>query len=262
MSLLAHNHKALILAMDHAITLGPVAGLEEPGDVIEAAIEAGAEAIMTSFGVVKKYRERLIGRIPTILRLDGGPSVYRQDWRAYTEYTLFHSVETALELGANGVVLNLFVGIPVELETYKIVARVAGACLKAELPLMVEALACAGGRISNPDSAEAMGIAARIAFEHGADLVKTYYSGVQAEFQKYVIANCPVPVLIAGGPKMDTIEAALQIVYEAMQAGAAGVVFGRNIWQSGNTPGMMAALRHIIHHNGSVSEAVNKFTAA
>jgi DhnA family fructose-bisphosphate aldolase class Ia len=104
-----------------------------------------------------------------------------------------------------------------------------------------------------------MGAASRVAFEHGADLVKTYYSGNLAEFEAYVIKQCPAPVLIAGGPKMDTIEAALQIVAESVQAGGSGVVFGRNIWQSGNTAGMLAALRHIIHQNGSVSEAMERY---
>jgi DhnA family fructose-bisphosphate aldolase class Ia len=237
MSLLADDNKALILAMDHALTLGPVPGLKDPGAVIDAAIEAGADAVMTSFGIVKKYRDRLIGRIPTILRLDGGPSIYREDWMAYTEYSLLHSVENALFLGVDAVVLNLFVGIPVELETYKNVANVAGECMRAKLPLVVEALACASERIPDPKSGEAMGAASRIAFEHGADLIKTYYTGSR-----------------------EGLEETLQVVYDAMQAGARGIVFGRNIWQSGNTQAMIDALRHIIHHDGSVSAAMAKLT--
>ena len=78
---------------------------------------------MTTFGVAKRYREQLAGRIPTIIRLDGGPSLYREDWLAYTEWSLLHSVEDALLLGAAGVVLMAFVGIPVELETYRAVAE-------------------------------------------------------------------------------------------------------------------------------------------
>ena len=101
---------------------------------------------MTTFGVAKRYREQLQGRIPTIIRLDGGPSLYREDWLAYTEWSLLHSVEDALLLGADGVVLMAFVGIPVELETYRAVARVAGECLRANLPLVVEALPCRGWR--------------------------------------------------------------------------------------------------------------------
>jgi DhnA family fructose-bisphosphate aldolase class Ia len=100
-----------------------------------------------------------------------------------------------------------------------------------------------------------MASAARLGFEHGADFVKSYYTGTPEGF-RHVINNCPVPVLIAGGPKMETQQEALQQVADAMSAGASGVVFGRNIWQSGQTRAMIGALKHIIHENGPVSEAM------
>jgi fructose-bisphosphate aldolase, class I len=250
--ILASDGRALIVAMDHARTYGAIEGLEDPGAVIEAAVEGGADAVMTTFGVAKRYREQLAGRIPTIIRLDGGPSLYRENWLAYTEWSLLHSVEDALLLGADGVVLMAFVGIPVELETYRIVARVAGDCLRANLPLVVEALPCPSERIPDPKAPDAMASAARLGFEHGADLIKSYYT----EDFRMVTENCPVPVLVAGGPRMDTVEETLQVVHDATQAGAAGVVFGRNIWQSGDTRGMIHALRSIIHEGRTVAEAL------
>ena len=128
-------------------------------------------------------------------------------------------------------------------QTYRIVARVAGECLRANLPLVVEALPCPGERIPDPRAPDAMASAARIGFEHGADLVKSYYT---EDFRR-VTGNCPVPVLIAGGPRMETVGETLQVVQDAMHAGAAGVVFGRNIWQSGDTRGTIKALHDIIH---------------
>ena len=238
--------------MDHARTHGAIEGLEDPGTVIEASIDSGADAIMTTFGVAKRYREQLAGRIPTIIRLDGGPSLYRADWLAYTEWSLLHSVEDALLLGADGVVLMAFIGIPVELETYCTVARVAGECLRANLPLVVEALPCPSERIPDPKAPDAMASAARLGFEHGADLVKSYYT---EDFRR-VTDNCPVPVLIAGGPRMETARETLQVVQDATEAGAAGVVFGRNVWQSGDTRGMIHALRSIIHQSRPVDEAL------
>jgi DhnA family fructose-bisphosphate aldolase class Ia len=225
--------------MDHARTYGAIEGLEDPGAVIEAAVEGGADAVMTTFGVAKCFNEQLVGRIPTVIRLDGDPSLYREDWLAYTEWSLLHSVEDALLLGADAVVLMAFVSIPGELDTYRIVARVAGECMRANLPLVVEALPCPSERIPDPNAPEAMASAARIGFEHGADLVKSYYT---EDFEK-VTENCPVPVLIAGGPKMDTVEETLQVVQDATRAGAAGGVFGRNIWQSGDTRGMIQTLK-------------------
>jgi DhnA family fructose-bisphosphate aldolase class Ia len=257
MSLLASDQKAIIVAMDHARTHGVIEGLEDPGQVIDDAVAAGADGIMTTFGVVKRYRDKLVGRIPTILRLDGGPSLYREDWLANTEWTLLNSVEDALFLGVDAVVLMAFVGIPVELETYRIVSKVAAECLRAKLPLIVEALPCPSPRIPDAKSPEAMASAARLGFEHGADFIKSYYTGTPDGFH-HVVRNCPVPVLIAGGPKVDTNQEVLQQVAGAMEAGAAGVVFGRNIWQSGQTREMLGALRHIVHENGPVNEAVRR----
>jgi DhnA family fructose-bisphosphate aldolase class Ia len=238
--------------MDHVRIHGAIEGLEDPGAVIEASIDGGADGVMTTFGVAKRYREQLAGRIPTIIRLDGGPSLYREDWLAYTEWSLLHSVEDALLLGADGVVLMTFVGIPVELETYRAVARVAGECLRADLPLVVEALPCPGERIPDPRAPDAMASAARIGFEHGADIVKSYYTD---DFRT-VTENCPVPVLIAGGPRMETAQETLQVVQDATETGAAGAVFGRNIWQSGDTLGTIRALNSIIHRGRPVAEAL------
>jgi DhnA family fructose-bisphosphate aldolase class Ia len=248
------SKRQLVVAMDHGRALGAVAGLEDPGRVIDTVIDAGADAIMTSFGVVKRYRERLIGRIPTILRLDGGPSRYREDWLAYTEWSLLHAVEEARDLGVDGVCTMVFMGSAVELETLEITAEVAGECLQDGLPLMVEALPCPGERIPDPTDAGAMASACRLGFEHGADVLKTYATGSAASFAR-VTASCPAPVLIAGGPRMDSERAVLQVVRDTLDAGGRGVVFGRNIWQSRDPAKMVEALRHLIHDDGAVDEA-------
>lgn len=248
--------KQLVVAMDHGRALGAVAGLEDPGRVIEVVIAAGADAIMTSYGVVKRYRDRLIGQIPTILRIDGGPSHYREDWLQYTAWTLLHSVEDARDLGADGVCTMVFMGAAVELETLEITAEVAGACLSDGLPLMVEALPCPAERIPDPTDAGAMASACRLGFEHGADILKTYATGSPESFAR-VTASCPAPVLIAGGPKMDSERAVLQVVRDTLDAGGRGVVFGRNIWQSPDPAKMVTALRHLIHADGTVDEAAD-----
>jgi fructose-bisphosphate aldolase, class I len=249
------DKRQLVVAMDHGRAMGAVAGLEDPGRVIESVIEAGADAIMTSFGVIKRYRDRLIGQIPTILRVDGGPSLYREDWLRNTEWSLLHSFEDAQELEVDGICTMVFVGAECELETLEITAEVAGQCLAAGLPLMVEALPCPCERIPDPRSADAMASACRIGFEHGADVVKTYAPGGVEAFRR-VTASTPVPVLIAGGPKAGGPREALQVVRDSLDGGGRGVVFGRNIWQSPNPARMVAALRHLIHADGSVDEAL------
>lgn len=255
MSLLAANGRALIVAMDHARTHGHIDGLEDPGKVIDAVCDAGADGIMTSFGIVKAYRNRMLGRVKVTMRLDGGPSLFREDWLANTDWSLLHTVEEARLLGVDGVCLMLFMGIQVELQTMEIVAETAGDCLRANMPLMVEALPGKCERIPNPLDSHAMAAACRLAFEHGADYAKTYYTGSVEGFRK-VVENTPVPVLIAGGARMDTDLAALQVVEGAMAAGAVGVVFGRNIWQHKSPAGMVRALRAVIHDGAPAAEAV------
>ena len=253
--------RAIVIAMDHARTLGAVAGLDDPGAVLDRVIDAGADGIMTSYGVIKHYRDRLIGRLPTYLRLDGGPTPYREDWLRYTEWSLLHTVEDARRLGVDGVCMMGFMGGEVEMRTYEFVARVVGDCAVDGLPVMVEALPCIGvPRIENPMDPEAMASASRIAFELGADIVKTYYTG-SAESFRTVTARCPAPCLIAGGVKMDTLEAALRVVHGSIAGGGKGVVFGRNIWQSPDPAGVVRALKAIIHNGGSVAEAMERLAA-
>jgi len=245
MGIFLENQRALIVAMDHGRTHGVIQGLENPEKVFEAVVSAGIDGILTSFGVLKHYRTVIPKRLPIFLRLDGGPSIYREDWLAYTEWELLHSVEDALRLGAQGVTLMLFMGSPVELQTFRLVASVASACLNNGLTLMVEALPCPGTRIPDPKDPTVAASAARLAFEHGADLVKTYYTGSIESFRA-VVTNCPIPVLIAGGPRMKTFDEALRTTSEAITAGAAGVVFGRNIWQNDNIQMVIKALREVL----------------
>src|ERR1019366_4766397 len=118
--------------------------------------------------------------------------------------------------GVDGVCVMGFMGGAVEMKTYEIVARVVGDCALDGLPVMIEALPCPGPRIPNPMDAEAMASASRIGFELGADIIKTYYTGSPASFRK-VTHSVPAPVLIAGGGKMETVRAALEVVHGSIE---------------------------------------------
>jgi DhnA family fructose-bisphosphate aldolase class Ia len=141
------------------------------------------------------------------------------------------------------------------MKTYEIVARVVGDCAADGLPVMVEALPCPNQRIPNAMDAQAMADASRIGFELGADIIKTYYTGTAASFRK-VTAAVPAPVLIAGGGRMDTVRAALEVVHGSIEAGGRGVVFGRNIWQNPDPSRVVAAMKAIIHHGATVDGAM------
>jgi DhnA family fructose-bisphosphate aldolase class Ia len=255
MSRMQLGAKALVVAMDHARTLGVAPGLEKPGEVLDRVLDAGADAVMTSYGVIKHYRDKLIGRVPTFLRLDGGPSIYREDWLRFSDWRLLHTVDDARRLGVDGVCLMGFMGAEVEMDTYAIVARVVGDCAADGLPVMVEALPCPTERIPDPMDPAAMASASRIGFELGGDIVKTYYTGSADSFRQ-VTSACPVPVLIAGGTRMDTVRAALDVVHGSIAGGGRGVVFGRNIWQSPQPAAVVAAMKAIIHDGADVDGAM------
>src|SRR3954465_7192270 len=99
MPLVDPDERMLVIAMDHARALGAVRGLEDPGALIDTMIEAGADAVMTSFGTVKAYRERLVGRVPVYLRLDGGPSIGKEEWLRKTEGGALHNPRGHRALG-------------------------------------------------------------------------------------------------------------------------------------------------------------------
>lgn len=236
----------LVVAMDHARAMGAVPGLVDAGKVIDTVIEAGADAIMTSFGTARHHKARLVGRVPVYLRLDGGPSLVKEGWLENTEWSLLHTLEDAAQIGCDGVCLMYFMGAPCEMQTLEIVSGVVSEALRDAVPVMVEALPCPNPSIPDTLDAQMMADACRIAFEHGADILKTYYTGDPEGFAK-VVQAVPAPVLIAGGPKLDSDLAVLETVAATIAVGGKGVVFGRNIWQHRNPGGMVRALRTIIH---------------
>jgi len=89
--------------------------------------------------------------------------------------------------------------------------------------------------------------------------VKSNYTGDIDNF-KYIVKSVPVPVIIAGGPKMDTIPDLLQMVYDSIQAGSSGVAFGRNVFQSKDPEKLVKAISKIVHKNYNVEEVLREFT--
>jgi len=100
-----------------------------------------------------------------------------------------------------------------------------------------------------------LSLACRVSAEIGAHLVKTYYCD---GFSK-VVDGCPVPIVVAGGPKLDSEQAALELTHHAIEEGAKGIDMGRNIWQSEHPVAMLRALRAIVHEDATVREALEVF---
>jgi class I fructose-bisphosphate aldolase len=235
--------------MDHAAFMGPKAGLEDPGQLIEAVAAAGADAVLTSYGVARAFGGRL-GRLGLILRADGGGTT--RNPRPGDLRRAF-SANDALRLGADAVICMGMVGYPEEASSLRVLTELVNECAPWELPVVGEMLA--QGKDGGPVTASDIGYAVRIGVELGADLIKTSYAGPPADFRA-ALRGCYRPVVVLGGSKTDSDSALLESIAEALEAGASGVAIGRNIWQHPNPTGITRALVALVHGGASVTAAL------
>ncbi|MBS7615408.1 2-amino-3,7-dideoxy-D-threo-hept-6-ulosonate synthase [Candidatus Bathyarchaeota archaeon] len=241
--------RTIIVPMDHGVTLGPIPGLIDMADMVNKVAEGGANAVLGHIGL-PLYGHRRYGRdIGLILHLMGS-SILSPD---PNNKVLVMTVEEAMVIGADAVSLHINIGADNDAEMLSILGEVSRQCLRWGMPL-VAMMYPRGRKVKSEHEVEAVKLAARIGAELGADIVKTNYTGDVDSFRE-VVKGCPSPVVIAGGPKAETQEDVLQMAWEAIQAGSAGVSIGRNVFQDPNPTKMVRALYRIVHENWTVSEA-------
>jgi DhnA family fructose-bisphosphate aldolase class Ia len=246
------NQRTVTVAMDHAAFFGAQPGFDQPGKLIEQVVAGGADAIMATFGLARRFAAEL-APVGLILRVDGGVS--RLGTRAWRGNLIFNA-EAALRLGADGVVAMGFPGSENEDQNLRYLAELGHQCLQWGLPLMAEMLPRGFEGGEDARTPESIAIAMRIGAELGADIIKTQYTDSVDSFQT-CIANCYVPVVVLGGAKMENDAAVLRTVREAIDAGGRGVAMGRNIWGHSQPQKMTAAVVAIVHNDASVEEALD-----
>ena len=158
-------------------------------------------------------------------------------------------------INASAVGLSVFIGSEYEKQTLSNLSNLVNECNRYDLPVMA---VTAVGREMEKRDARYLGLCCRICAELGASVVKTYWC---EDFDK-VTNGCPVPVVMAGGPKVDTDREVFDFIYDGMQKGAIGLNLGRNVWQNNHPVAMAAALNAIIHEDASPKEAEEIFVAA
>ena len=243
--------RAVIVAMDHGMPRGPAPGLERPADLLDKVAQGGADAILTTPGIVAHFHERICGRLGVVLRCDGGSTVLKPKG-SESQLIVTTSPREALRMGVDAVACMGGMGTPRESSVLANVARLAEECRHTGMPLMVEPKPPEG--LNGDELLRYVSVATRVAGEYGADFVKTAYTGDAKSFAK-VVEGSLVPVVILGGPPGGGELGLLQAVRDAVDAGGAGVAFGRNVWQHANPAGMTAALRAIVHEDASQKEA-------
>lgn len=222
----------VMLAVDHGYFLGPTSGLEQPGKTVEPLLPY-ADSLMLTRGVLRNCIPPETNT-PIVLRISGGTSILRE----LSNEGLTVAIEDAVRLNVSAITLSIFVGAEGERTTLLNLAKVVDEGQKHGIPVLA---VTAVGKEMTRDS-RYIGLACRIASELGAHMVKTYYCD---GFEEIVHAT-PVPIVIAGGKKRPELDA-LQMAYNAVEQGAAGVDMGRNIFQSDSPIGMMRAVKAVVH---------------
>ncbi len=235
--------RTVMLAVDHGYFLGPTHRLEDPRATI-APLLPHADAIMLTRGVLRSSVDPGADK-PMVLRVSGGTSVLQED---LSNEAITTSVRDAVRLNASALALSVFVGAPHEHDSIVNLSHLVNEGEEVGIPVL--AVTAVGKELEKRD-ARYLSLACRIAAEHGARLVKTYYCD---GFHK-VAESCPAPLIIAGGPKLETDLDALQMTHDAIEEGAVGVDMGRNIWQSDAPVPMIRAVRAIVHEKATVKEA-------
>ena len=244
LSQLMPNGRCFFMPIDHGYFQGPTRGLEKPGETIKPLLPY-ADALFVTRGVLRAAIDPLSSK-PIVLRVSGCTSMVGEDL-ANEELTT--SIEEIIRLNASAVGLSVFIGSHYEKETLKNLATLVNACENYGIPVMA---ITAVGREMEKREARYLALSCRIAAELGARVVKTYWC--DKDFDK-VVNGCPVPVIMAGGPKCETELEVLEFVHDGIKKGAVGINLGRNVWQSPHPVAMAKALRAIVHENASIKQA-------
>jgi putative autoinducer-2 (AI-2) aldolase len=233
-----------MLAVDHGYFLGPTNSLENAGNTIEPLLPY-ADALMLTRGILRTSVDPGTN-VPMVLRVSGGSTTLGTD---LSNEAITTSMEEAVRLNVAAVALSIFVGSKYEHQTLTNLAKLVDSAQGCGMPVL--AVTAVGKELEKRD-ARYLSLACRVAAELGANFVKTYYC---EEFEK-VVESCPVPVVIAGGPKLETELDALNLAADAIKKGASGVDMGRNIWQSPHAVPMIQAVRAVVHENVRPEEAL------
>jgi DhnA family fructose-bisphosphate aldolase class Ia len=234
----AADGRAVVVAMDHGNT-GVVPGLIDVKRAVQQVVAGGADAVMTTIGMARVVRDEL-GGAGSIIALDSERSA------------VGYGIDAALRFGADAVELKVFPGSLADdkLGELRELAAMASAY---GLPFLAEAIPVSF-TATEAHTVANIADAARICAEAGADFIKVPFAGTVREYRA-VIEAAFVPVVVLGGARLADPVDALQMAAEAMEAGAHGVMFGRNVFQSADPARMVAALAKVVHEGMTVAAA-------
>lgn len=228
--------RAVVIALDHGQFKHEAKGLEDIEGIIGKVVDGGADGIILNPGPAMQFASIYAGRSALILRLTGASTEHNPNFDYHRPIA---TVEQAVSLGADAVLVMGFIGGEGEAHSLELLAKIASDCRRYGMPLIAEMLPVEADRFYDT---EWVRCAARVGYELGADCIKAYFTGAPAYGS--VIDSCPVPILIAGGPKVDD---PLTMVSDALALRAAGVAFGRNIFEAADPTREVENLVTLVH---------------
>ncbi len=244
--IIQQDNKTVIVPMDHGVTIGPIQGITNMQQTINQLIAGKADAVLVHKGIAKRVNTNGTGLIVML----SGISNLNPNMNNKVQVC---SVQEAIRIGADAVSVHVNVGAVDEDKMLRDLGKVADECEAFGIPLLAM-MYPRGPKITNEHDVNVVAHAARIGAELGADVIKTNFTGSIDSF-KAVTESCPIPVVIAGGPKCKTQQEILQTTSDAIKAGAVGLSIGRNIFQHENPTLIVKALSAIVHNGVSVEEA-------
>jgi class I fructose-bisphosphate aldolase len=247
--------RMVIVPMDHGVTVGPIEGLIDMKNTVNAVASGGANAIVLHKGLVEGGHRRRGKDVGLIIHLSGSTALSPFP----NAKTLVCTVEEAIKLGADAISVHINIGNGSEKEMLSDLGQVARTAAEWGMPLLAM-MYPRGEKITDEYDVGVIKHVARLGAELGADIIKCSYTGSVESFRE-VVLGCPVPVVIAGGPKMSSDREILEMVKGAVEAGGAGVSIGRNIFQHREPSRMVGAISLLVHENASVDEALSLLQA-
>jgi putative autoinducer-2 (AI-2) aldolase len=229
----------VMLAVDHGY-FGNVPGQLKCFGDLNPLFEY-ADALMLTRGMLRSCVDPNID-IPIVLRVSAGASMLKE----LSNEEINVTIEDAIRLNVSAITCSIFVGGEFEKQSLMNLSKLVNWGQEYGIPTL--AVTAVGREMVRDD--RYLGMASRMAAEMGATFVKTYYC---PNFEN-VTSICPVPIVIAGGKKIEERDA-LEMSKNAIEKGAVGVDMGRNIFQSDSPIGMIRAVREIVHNNASVDDA-------
>jgi len=244
--------RTVIVPMDHGVSLGPVKGLPNLRETVDRIAEGGASAVVMHKGLVPYAGPALGSKLGLIVHISASTSRSERP----NLKVLVGSPDEACSLGADAVSIHCNIGGDDEEKMIEDFGAVSGACKELGMPLLAMCYP-RGKNVKDQFEPGAVAQCARLAAELGADVVKTNYTGSVETFRD-VVRGTPIPVVIAGGPKMDSDLALLKMVHDAMQAGGKGVSIGRNVFQHDDVVMITRAIARVVFEGMGPEEAYRR----